>query len=125
MGRFKDNGLTPGLVLVGAALILASPVRADVTLLGAASIAGDARDKSGLTDTLSEGTPHNRLGSIGSGVAYTGVKNRYVLNAAGGSLPKPAMEQVPYAEPFPLTAAELTEAVKRLETWSLAPAWSS
>ena len=50
---------------------------------------------------------------------------RYALNAAAGGLPKPAMEQVPYAEPFPLTAAELTEAVKRLETWSLAPAWSS
>jgi len=50
---------------------------------------------------------------------------RYALNAAVGGLPKPAMEQVPYAEPFPLTAAELTEAVKRLETWSLAPAWSS
>ena len=50
---------------------------------------------------------------------------RYVLNAATGGLPKPAMEQVPYAEPFPLTEAELTEAVKRLETWSLAPAWSS
>jgi probable phosphoglycerate mutase len=50
---------------------------------------------------------------------------RYVLNAAAGGLPKPAMEQVPYAEPFPLTAAELTEAVERLETWSLAPAWSS
>jgi 2,3-bisphosphoglycerate-dependent phosphoglycerate mutase len=50
---------------------------------------------------------------------------RYVLNAAAGGLPKPAMEQVPYAEPFPLSAAELTEAAERLETWSLAPAWSS
>jgi probable phosphoglycerate mutase len=50
---------------------------------------------------------------------------RYVLNAARGGLPKPAMEQVPYAEPFPVSAAELTEAVERLETWSLAPAWQS
>jgi len=50
---------------------------------------------------------------------------RYVLNAAAGGLPKPAMEQVPYAEPFPLSAAELTEALERLQTWSLAPAWSS
>ena len=50
---------------------------------------------------------------------------RYTLNAARGGLPKPAMEQVPYAEAFPLSAAELTEAVERLETWSLAPAWSS
>jgi len=50
---------------------------------------------------------------------------RYVLNAAAGGLPKPAMEQVPYAEPFQLSAAELTEALERLQTWSLAPAWSS
>ena len=50
---------------------------------------------------------------------------RYALNAAAGGVPKPAMEQVPYAEPFPLTAAELKEAAERLETWSLAPAWSS
>jgi hypothetical protein len=50
---------------------------------------------------------------------------RYVLNAAAGGLPKPAMEQVPYAEALPLSAAELTQAVERLETWSLAPAWSS
>ena len=50
---------------------------------------------------------------------------RYVLNAAAGGLPRPAMEQVPYAEALPLSAAELTEAVERLETWSLAPSWSS
>jgi broad specificity phosphatase PhoE len=50
---------------------------------------------------------------------------RYVLNAAAGGLPKPAMEQVPYAEALPLSAAELTQAVEGLETWSLAPAWSS
>jgi probable phosphoglycerate mutase len=49
---------------------------------------------------------------------------RYVLNAAAGGLPKPAMQQVPYAEAFPLSVAELAEAVERLETWSLAPAWS-
>jgi broad specificity phosphatase PhoE len=48
---------------------------------------------------------------------------RYVVNAAAGGLPAPAMEQVPYAEPFPLTAAELTAAVERLEAWTLAPAW--
>jgi 2,3-bisphosphoglycerate-dependent phosphoglycerate mutase len=50
---------------------------------------------------------------------------RYALNAAAGGLPKPAMQQVPYAEALPLTAAELTQAVERLETWALAPAWSS
>jgi 2,3-bisphosphoglycerate-dependent phosphoglycerate mutase len=50
---------------------------------------------------------------------------RYVLNAAAGGLPKPAMEPVPYAEAFPLSAGELKQAMERLETWSLAPAWSS
>ena len=50
---------------------------------------------------------------------------RYVLNAAAGGSPKPAMEQVPYAEAFPLSAAELMQAVEHLETWSLAPSWSS
>ena len=48
---------------------------------------------------------------------------RYVLNAAAGGLPAPAMEQVPYAEPFPISAAQLAEAVERLEAWTLAPAW--
>ena len=50
---------------------------------------------------------------------------RYVLNAAAGGLPEPAMEQVPYAQAFPLSAAQLTEAVERLEAWALAPAWTS
>jgi probable phosphoglycerate mutase len=50
---------------------------------------------------------------------------RYALNAAAGGSPRPAMEQVPYAEAFPLSAAELTQAVEHLEMWALAPAWSS
>lgn len=50
---------------------------------------------------------------------------RYVLNAAAGGLPKPAMQQVPYAEAFPLSEAELTRAVEHLENWLLAPAWPS
>ena len=50
---------------------------------------------------------------------------RYTLNAAAGGLPRPAMQQVPYAEAFPLTQAELTLAVERLEQWLLAPAWPS
>jgi 2,3-bisphosphoglycerate-dependent phosphoglycerate mutase len=50
---------------------------------------------------------------------------RYVLNAAAGGLPQPAMQPVPYAEAFSVTTAELAQAVERLETWSLAPAWST
>ncbi|MGB2875382.1 MAG: histidine phosphatase family protein [Gaiellaceae bacterium] len=48
---------------------------------------------------------------------------RYVLNAAAGRQPAPALEQVPYAEPFRLDAAELESAVERLETWAAQPAW--
>jgi broad specificity phosphatase PhoE len=48
---------------------------------------------------------------------------RYVLNAAAGSDPIPKIEQVPYAEPFPLTAAELEAAVERLAEWTAEPVW--
>jgi broad specificity phosphatase PhoE len=48
---------------------------------------------------------------------------RYVLNAAAGRTPGPAVEQVPYAEPFALTATELTEAVELLDDWTRAPIW--
>jgi hypothetical protein len=43
-----------------------------------------ATDKSGLTDLLSDGTPHNQFGSAGSGIAYTGEANRYILVADRG-----------------------------------------
>ena len=58
--------------------------QADVQFLGAASIPGDATDKSGLTDILPDGTPHNRLGSHGSGIAYTGDRNQYLMVADRG-----------------------------------------
>ncbi len=48
---------------------------------------------------------------------------RYFLDAAEGRVPAPRVEIVPYAEPFPLTASQLTEAVELLSAWTLAPAW--
>ena len=48
---------------------------------------------------------------------------RYMLNAAAGSTPVPAIEQVPYAVPFPLSRAELEAAIERLEAWVAEPAW--
>jgi broad specificity phosphatase PhoE len=48
---------------------------------------------------------------------------RYFLDAAEGRVPAPRVEIVPYAEPFPLTAAQLTGAVELLSAWTLAPAW--
>jgi broad specificity phosphatase PhoE len=50
---------------------------------------------------------------------------RYVLDAAAGRFPGPAVEQVPYAEPFAMSAPELTEAVALLENWARAPSWPS
>src|SRR3954447_26045587 len=65
-------------------LVLAAPARAGITFLGSTRIPGDATDKSGLTDILKDGTPNNRLGGMGSGIAYTGTGNRYLLVADRG-----------------------------------------
>jgi hypothetical protein len=69
------------LACLTACLLLASgaPARSDITLLGTIRIPGDATDQSGLTELLSDGTPHNRLGAFGSAIAYTGKGNRYIL----------------------------------------------
>jgi broad specificity phosphatase PhoE len=48
---------------------------------------------------------------------------RYVLDAAEGQVPAPRVETVPYAEPFTLSAAELSEALELLDAWTLAPVW--
>jgi broad specificity phosphatase PhoE len=57
-------------------------------------------------------------------VVVHGLPVRYVLEATAGRDPTPAVEVVPYAEPFRLTAAELTDAVERLEAWGREPSWS-
>ena len=67
-----------------AALALAAPAQAEIKLVGKSAIAPGATDKSGLTDVLEDGTPHNRLGSCGSAIAYTGKGDRYVLLADRG-----------------------------------------
>ena len=58
-------------------------------------------------------------------VVAHGLPVRYVLDAAAGRDPAAAVAQVPYAEPFRLAAPQLEDAVRRLEAWLLAPAWSS
>jgi hypothetical protein len=62
---------------------IASACRADGTLLGVATIPGDARDLSGLTDELDKDLPHNRLGGF-SAIDYTGQKDRYCVLADRG-----------------------------------------
>lgn len=48
---------------------------------------------------------------------------RYALDAAEGLPPRPAVAQVPYAEPFPLDADELSRAAALLKEWAAAPSW--
>ncbi len=58
--------------------MLATPSPAGVTLLGRASISGEAIDRSGLTSVIAEGIPQNRLGSFGSGIDFTGHDGLYI-----------------------------------------------
>ncbi len=71
------NGLLTGLVLAMAGNGMC---RADeVTLIGRVSISPTATDLSQLTDAQENGTPQNRLGGHGSGIAWLGDGNRYVM----------------------------------------------
>lgn len=76
------------LVKLFLAMVLAAslPVAgwAQIELLGIGSIPGDTADLSGLTGKQSDGTPHNRLGGMGSAIAYTGQGNRYILASDRG-----------------------------------------
>ena len=65
------------LLLIG--VIFNSSNAEEVTLIGQTSIPGSAIDLSGQTDTQENGTPQNRLGGHGSGIAWLGDGNRYVM----------------------------------------------
>lgn len=52
---------------------------ADIELIGKVVIPSKISDMSGLKGKLDDGTPLDRLGGFGSGIAYTGEKNRYVV----------------------------------------------
>ena len=54
-----------------------------------------------------------------------GLPVRYILDADNGRDPAAAVAQVPYAEPFRLSSAELERAVSRLEAWVDVPTWPS
>ena len=56
-------------------------------------------------------------------VVAHGLPIRYVLNALEETDPAPLVEQVPYAEPYRLAAAELELATDRLDHWTREPAW--
>jgi broad specificity phosphatase PhoE len=56
-------------------------------------------------------------------VVAHGLPVRYVLDAREDRDPEAVVGQVPYAEPFRLTAAELAEAVDLLDAWVARPVW--
>jgi 2,3-bisphosphoglycerate-dependent phosphoglycerate mutase len=56
-------------------------------------------------------------------VVAHGLPVRYVLDALEARDPEAVVGQVPYAEPFRLTAAELAGAVDLLEAWVARPVW--
>ena len=56
-------------------------------------------------------------------VVAHGLPVRYVLDAVAGRNPVATIEQIPYAEPFRLSAQELEAAVGRLESWTVNPVW--
>lgn len=55
-----------------------------VTLLGVGTLPGDMADLSGLKGNQNDGTPHNRLGGMGSAIDYAGKGNSYVLASDRG-----------------------------------------
>jgi hypothetical protein len=66
-------------------LLLALPATAaDVTLVGVGTLPGDATDLSGLKGKQSNGTPADRLGGHGSGIAYSGTGHEYLLMSDRG-----------------------------------------
>jgi probable phosphoglycerate mutase len=58
-------------------------------------------------------------------VVAHGLPVRYVLDALEGRNPAAAVAQVPYAEPFRLSAQELETAVGRLESWVRNASWAT
>jgi len=58
-------------------------------------------------------------------VVAHGLPLRYTLLALEDLDPTPIVEQVPLAEPYRLTRAELERATARLERWSRSPVWAT
>ncbi len=69
----------------GVGIVLAGGVcRGKVTFLGYAVVDGSQPDMSGLTNKLEDGSSNGMFDGFGSGIAYAGQGNRYVLMADRG-----------------------------------------
>lgn len=73
-----EPNMTRFLLAIVLVLLADAAARAEVKLVATTVIPGSATDLSGLTEKLSEGTPHNRLGGFGSAIVPLG-KDRYIL----------------------------------------------
>ena len=72
----KRQRLAAAWWLTAAAGLAAVPAEAAVTFIGSGAIPGDAVDQSGLEGLLEDGvTPANRIGGLGSAIAYSGAHN--------------------------------------------------
>lgn len=58
--------------------------RSSAEFLGRGSISGTARDRTESTKLLRDGSPENRLGGHGSGIAWTGIGDEYLMVADRG-----------------------------------------
>ncbi|MFT3881682.1 MAG: esterase-like activity of phytase family protein [Gemmatales bacterium] len=76
--------LLSGLLSMVLTILLPLQTTAQIQLLGVGTIPGDATDLSGLKGNQTDGTPHNRLGGMGSAIGYTGQGNHYVLASDRG-----------------------------------------
>ena len=56
-------------------------------------------------------------------VVTHGLSIRYLLLAAGGSEPRPVVENVEYATPYRFSRSDLEHALERLELWLRDPIW--
>lgn len=70
--------------LVTLVAAVGGAARADVTLVGVGTLPGDVGDLSGLPGRSLDDIPHDRLGGLGSAVAYTGRGTEYVLASDRG-----------------------------------------
>lgn len=77
------------ILAVGVLLVAVSPLFAEqpieVTYIGQATWPGTARDRSGLKDKLEDGSEHDRLGGLGSGIAWSGTGDRYFMISDRGA----------------------------------------
>ncbi len=61
---------------------LFSPAGAEIVLLGSVSTAGNTADRSGLSDSIGQGTPHNLFGAV-SGLEHVGDNHYLALSDRG------------------------------------------